>query len=92
MSYELTLTYGDRSAIDFIGDRYPHGVELWDLLTECGTDADDVFEDWEDTGGITFYVPEHIAWEIKNLIGPGPWELFSDAFCENLNNFLERIV
>lgn len=34
MPYSITLTHSERRAIDWIGDRYWHGYQLWSLLTD----------------------------------------------------------
>ena len=40
--YNLLLTSAERSAIDWIGDRYDHGDDLRGHLTECEMIADEV--------------------------------------------------
>ena len=59
--YKLALTREERKALDWIGYRYFHGNELYDLLTEC--DMQEV--EWDSDQTITFSIPENIAWSIK---------------------------
>ena len=49
--YTLTLTRPERAAIDWIGDRYSHGHDLY--LQLCRADWGDA-EGWDDQEPITF--------------------------------------
>ena len=60
--YSLTLTADERRAFDWVGDRYNSG-KVADLLLDCI--PEDV--EWGDDGEITFQIPEHVAWEIREL-------------------------
>jgi hypothetical protein len=65
--YKLTLTAEHRQAIDWVGHRYSHGSELFRLLwAECQPEGNEI--DWESAEDITFELPEHIAWEVHELI------------------------
>lgn len=69
--YKLTLTHSERKAIDWIGDRYRHGHELYTLLckgdwtTESG---DELTADWDCADALVITMPEHVAWEVRDLI------------------------
>jgi hypothetical protein len=83
MSYHLTLELSERRAIDWIGHRYAHGDELRDALTDesvcqfvCQAPGDELTEDeqddtWNAPYPITFAMPEHIAWMIRESIMSG---------------------
>jgi hypothetical protein len=60
--YSLTLTADERRAFDWVGDRYNSG-KVAELLMDCFPDD----REWDDDGAITFQIPEHVAWEIKEL-------------------------
>ena len=70
--YFLTLTYEDRKAIDWVGHRYFHGSDLRALLFKCETEPPDAdlkeVEPWRQRCDVKFFIPEHIAWEIKDGI------------------------
>ncbi len=88
--YTLTLTHDERRAIDWIGDRYRHGVELCDLLAECPAtgDGDDM---WNGNDDITYTVPEHVAWQIGDIVREG-LDCFSPALVAKLTAFADAIV
>ena len=54
MAYQLELTEGDRSAINFVGGRYEWSDALRRLVPEG------------DEGETVYQVPEHIAWELRD--------------------------
>lgn len=91
--YTLTLTLAERQAIDWVGNRYGHGDELYTLLWhDCTASPDDA--DWDSPQDITFEVPEFVVWDIYN-IGEEcdfQWDCFSEDFCKKLNEFCEKIV
>lgn len=58
--YKLTLTNSERQAIDWIGERYTNGNDLFDLLL----DAKWSHEEWNSQDDIDFQIPESIAWQI----------------------------
>ena len=86
--YSLLLTKDERSAIDWIGNRYDHGDDLKGLLTECEMTADDVESEdieWSGDYEIEFTVPEHVAWAINEIVDNGSLECFSiDLVCKLL--------
>ncbi len=86
MMYELTLTFDERRAIDWIGHRYFHGDDLYELLSDC-YDGEVVWDDPED---ITFAIPEHVAWEIRD--GIGALECFNDELKFKFLVFCDEVV
>lgn len=89
--YSLTLTKAERKAIDWIGDRYAHGYELYDVLMDVESDHDGT---WCDDVDITFDIPEHSVWEILNIReeSDGRWDCFADEFVAKLEAFCNNII
>jgi len=88
--YLITLTYDERRAIDWVGNRYWHGNELSNLLIlRCEYDPD---LSWSDDGDITFRIPEHVAWEMQDLIEADSLTCFDAELVSKLNDFCRRIV
>jgi len=56
----LMLAPEERRAFDWVGDRYSSG-KVADLVLDC-ISADRA---WSDDADITFPIPEHVAWEIR---------------------------
>ena len=91
MGYKLTLTSGERDAIDFVGYRYPHGDDLYRLLwVECTQSPDDA--DWDCGGDIEFNIPEHVAWQIRDIIDNSSLDLFARELVSKLRNFSAKVV
>ena len=90
MAYTLTLTRDERRAIDWIDGRYRHGAELWALLCDCRWEPDEL--DWEDDGPIAFQVPEHLAWELSDIIDADDLACFGPELCDKLRAFQGCIV
>ena len=91
--YYLTLTAGERKAIDWIGYRYDHGTDLYRLLwAKCDNHASDC--DWDFDGDITFAIPEHVAWEIKEMGERNNylWDCFAPVLANKLTNFCMNVV
>ena len=91
--YTLTLTYGERRAVDWIGDRYRHGDELFKLLwSGCRHRPDNA--EWQSRETITFEVPEHIAWVIGEMGEEGNylWDCLASELSEKLTEFCMNIV
>lgn len=87
--YTLTLTKEERKAIDWIGNRYNHGDDFYNLLMKC------VFEGyWDFNEDITFLIPEHIAWMINKSFEDEEYTFscFSKDFASKLINFCMTIV
>lgn len=103
--YKLTLTSDERSALNWIGDRYFHGYDLMALLSDadtnwsysfaggeyCPTDSD---IDWGSPMPITIDMAEHVAWEIKEGIESENYELacLGSDLKNKLINFCDKIV
>lgn len=87
--YTLTLTAEERRAFDWVGDRYNSGW-VASLLLGC------VLEDreWGDDGDIRFDIPEHVAWEIRELAEEEgfTWPCFAPALAGKLNDLCWGIV
>ena len=99
MDYELILTRGERRAIDWVGYRYFHGDDLYNLLakspvTHSAVNAEEEDFWWQGDYDIKFEIPEHIAWEIKDGIEDEDCELscFSEPLKEKLLRFIESII
>ena len=83
--YHLTLTHGERRAIDWVGRRYDHGDNLRDCLFSV---------DWDSPEDITFDIPEYVAWEI-NRIGAASeyrWDCFSEDLATKLTLFCDGVI
>lgn len=89
--YKLTLTHSERQAIDWVGYRYWHGDDFYKLLwSECKQEPNDV--DWDSHFPITFLIPEHIAWTIRDNLLEDNLACFAPSLVEKLHNFLDKIV
>lgn len=96
MSYRLTLTKNDRKAIDWIGDRYSHGHDLFKLICQADWEVNEelpILEfDWESDLDMTFVLPEILAWELQDLLEDSHFECFSGELVAKLLNFMGAIV
>lgn len=96
MPYTLTLTREERKAIDWIGGHYRHGTELASILiVKCfWDDGEGCLTDWESPYDIKFSMPEHVAWEIKDIIDEnnGALECFDRELVKKLYKFCDQIV
>lgn len=100
--YSLILTHEERKAIDWIGNRYATGDELYRLLSTCERTiiSSPPMWDWLDGGDwiqnvdIQFNIPEHIAWQIKELFEQEEltFPCFSEGFKSKLLEWYWRIV
>jgi hypothetical protein len=94
--YELTLTLSERKAIDWVGNRYSNGADLFSALQDCSSSsAHGEDEDaWDTDGDITFHVPEHVAWKITENAAneDGYWPCFSPELAEKMQRFVDAIV
>jgi hypothetical protein len=92
MSYTLTLSWDERRAIDWIGGRYFHGSDLRRLLwLNCS--YDDNLE-WDGHDEISFSVPEHVAWHIRDgaELEDFQWTCFGPALRDRMQSFCDNIV
>lgn len=90
--YNLTLTSEERKAIDWIGNRYATGYELYHLLfVRCEQSPE---EDWDFDGDLTFMIPEYVAWEIQDLAEQegNLWPCFADEFKQKMISFIDSII
>lgn len=88
--YTLTLTSGERQAFDFAGGRYASD-DIYNLLLECMGEDDE----WSSDKDITFSIPEHISWAMKDIRehnGMETWTLFSDDLTFKMERFLDSII
>ncbi len=87
--YSSTLTADERQAFDWVGDRYNSG-KVADRLMDCITED----REWGDDGDITFQIPEHVAWEIRDLAEAEDlaWPCFAPELVTKLNDLCWRIV
>lgn len=92
MSYTLTLTKSERDAMDWVGERYRHGDELGNLLDKNCPEA----SEWSEDNDITFTIPEHVAWEMREIIegddGRFNLDCFRSGLCAKLIKFWEGVV
>jgi hypothetical protein len=90
--YTLTLSKPERKAIDWVGHRYSNGDDLFHLLWGCENDKPDA--DWDYDGDITFTIPEHVAWEIRDNAEQedGQWPCFADNLTAKMMAFTDSIV
>ena len=91
--YQLTLTKAERNTMDWIGPRYFHGDDLFDLLMDEEVAYEPDEWDWKDSEKITFTIPENIAWQIREGFESENHEfaLLPPEFVQKLSGFLERI-
>jgi len=99
MCYQLTLTADERKAIDWIGYRYGHGNALYKLLwIECEANpigpSLDLYDGWCDICPIMFTIPEHVAWQIRQIGEECEfrWDCFSQELAAKLSYFCDSIV
>ena len=92
--YKLTLTHDERKAIDWIGNRYFHGDELYHLLMDSIKFYNTLENTWIDPITITYEIPEHLAWSIKDGIESENYELtcFNDKLKNKLLKFIYSII
>lgn len=88
--YTLTLTRDERKAIEWIGNRYRHGTELYECLW-LGSDDGLEDGDWDSDKDVTFRVPEAMAWEICEIIEEG-LTCFGPELRTKLHSFAEKVV
>lgn len=99
--YKLTLTHEERSAIDWIGNRYRHGDELFKILWgeyvikySLSHDIKEEDLEWDGRYAITFNMPEYIGWEVNEIIQENDYalECFAGDLRSKLISFSENIV
>lgn len=95
--HELTLTNGERQAIDWVGYRYTNGDDFRDLLFEADWIKEGVEDpdcDWDCPNDLTFLVPEHVAWTINDLFRQEDYTFpcFADSLSSKLMDWVGEIV
>jgi hypothetical protein len=92
MAYHLTLTKSERAAFDWVGPRYCACEVAGLLACEGRWDPEDA--DWDDPGDITFNMPEHVAWRIRELAEEEDflWPCFASELTNKLNAFCFSIL
>lgn len=91
--YELMLTRDERLAIDWVGNRYHNGEALYlQLWAHSEVVPDDL--DWDAEGVLTFRVPEHVAWQIKENADTedGHWPCFAEDLASKMQKFIDSII
>jgi hypothetical protein len=87
----LILSPGERMAIDWVGDRYSHGNDLFRLLWAHSTQIpDDV--DWDYKGDIRFYIPLDTAKRIHKLLVREDGSIQLDCFNGELSHKIGVLV
>ena len=92
MSYPLTLARSERDAFDWVGDRYCAGDVARLLRCECKRTPAEA--EWDDPGDLTFNVPEHVSWQIRDLAEAEDflWPCFAPELTHKMNDFCLAIV
>lgn len=88
--YTLTLTRGEREALDWIGGRYRHGDELGTLLwMDCTANP---LDEWDGDMDITFHIPEHVAWTISEIIDADSLACLGTRLSRKLTDLQAKVV
>lgn len=96
--YKLILTRSERDAIDWIGNRYPHGDDLFRLLwVECDcrrVDNNELAEAWDERGEFEFSMTKDIWQRIRDIRAQdaGDWTCFAPALKDKLNQFCDKEI
>lgn len=89
--YQLTLSRAERQAIDWIGNRYWNGNELFTLLW-CDSSVEGNTDEWDAPEDITFMIPEHVAWIIQENAESEGFPCFSPELSEKFYTLMNQIV
>lgn len=91
--YSLILTPSERKAIDWIGNRYANGNDLYKLLW-CQSTPSPINADWDSDWNITFIMPEHVAWEIRGIHEQedSTWPCFAPDLANKMQTFIDSII
>jgi len=99
MCYKLTLTREERKAIDWVGHRYAHGNDLYDVLCNAEWDVKACCSQEEDWGWladcpIEFTLSEPLAWEVLTIRdeSEGRWDCFAPELAAKMTEFCDNIV
>lgn len=85
--YQLILSKSERDAIDWVGGRYEHGSEFRNLLMDG-----DVSCEWDSDEDMLIRIPEHVAWEIQDLLKDCLFDCFNQDLIRKIYAFLDKIV
>ncbi len=92
--YALTLTKSERDAFDWVGYRYNSG-DIMRILRSCTAyyNQDDSIKE-DDMEDLNFLVPEHKAWEIKELAEQEEYSFpcFADELKAKMWEFCDKII
>lgn len=96
-TYSITLTPEDRKAIDWVGYRYAHGDDLYKVLADCQAepDSDPANPDndsWDSKVNVTYTIPEHHAWTIRDIIELDNLACFAECLTSKLWEFYYGIL
>ena len=89
-TYTLTLSWPERRAFDWLGDRYGTGEPIAVTLRGCLPDD----AEWTQPGDITFLIPEHEAWLLaaRAWAEDSPWPGFAPALASKMTAFTSSLV
>lgn len=92
--YRLMLTSQERKAFDWVGNRYSSSGDDVStiLLHDCKQEGEE--KEWEGDEDITFLVPEHCAWDIRELADEEDnlFPCFADDLRAKMLQFIASIV
>jgi hypothetical protein len=90
--YTLTLTRDERRAFDFVDGRYANGTDMIRVLI-FDTHFDENAE-WDGNYDITFTIPEHAAWMIREMAKEDNylWPNFAPELAAKMQTFVDSIV
>lgn len=89
--YKLTLTKVERNAFDWIGNRYATGNDVAAMLDDVKCMPEN--KAWDDEEDITFTIPEHVAWAIKECRDEeNGWPCFNENLTAKMEYFVNSIV
>lgn len=89
--YHITLSQSERKALDWIGDRYWNGYDLYRFLwTRSRAFPNNV--NWDSSEDILFVIPEHVAWEIQELAEEEGFPCFAPGLQTKFQSMLDSIV
>lgn len=94
--HELTLTLGERHAMDWIGGRYAHGNQL-SMLLWCDegsqiVNPDDQIESWDDDCDITFRLTPEAVRKAEALCREDDMACFADELRGKLTALFRQIA
>ncbi len=88
-AFQLTLTRGERKAIDWVGFRYAHGDDLSDLLYLCYV-QDYENDPWHLDGDMTFDLEAYHVEKLQAIIVEDNLACFSEDLRHKLNSVVHN--